>query len=95
MHLQCGLLTKRCMLAVVHMNTFHLLLAADTQPSPGVLLPVDGTSQQLILQAIDDFVLQLPLGADRTSAEIEAAVSAELLNLHMAKQQLKQRLLKW
>lgn len=69
--------------------------AADSQPSPGMLLPVDSSSQQLILQAIDDFVLQLPLGADRTSADIEAAVSAELLNLHLANQQLKQRLLKW
>jgi hypothetical protein len=72
-----------------------LLSSADPQPSPGMLLPVDGASQQNILQAIDDFVLQLPLGADRASADIEAAVSAELLNLHLANQQLKQRLLKW
>lgn len=69
--------------------------AAVGPRSPGALLPVDAPAKQLVLQSIDDFILSLPLGADRTSADIEAAVSAELLDLHLANHQLKLRLVKW
>lgn len=54
------------------------------------------------MQHIEDFLFEqlLPLlggpeGSSRTAAAVEAAVSEELLDLHLANAQLGQRLSKW
>eukprot|EP00775_Hariotina_reticulata_P011703 gene11703-11848_t len=56
------------------------------------------SAEQLVAQAqldIDDFLLQLPLGTDLQSAELEAAIADKLLDLHLANIQLRQRLSNW
>jgi hypothetical protein len=61
----------------------------------------DGASfsaEHLVARAqvdIDEFLLQLPLGTDLNSAELEAAVADKLLDLHLANVQLRQRLGNW
>jgi hypothetical protein len=63
------------------------------------MLPVDNTTQNSIMQHIEEFLLGrlLPLlGPEcRTAAAVEATVSEELLDLHLANAQLGQRLTKW
>lgn len=60
---------------------------------------MDGATQDSIMQHIEDFMMGqlLPLlGANsRAAAAVEAAVSEELLDLHLANAQLGQRLSKW
>lgn len=63
------------------------------------LSPADGAVQASIMQHIEDFLLGqlLPLLGPgcRSAAAVEAAVSEELLDLHLANAQLGQRLSKW
>lgn len=75
------------------------IYAGQAADAAGAVLPVDGNTQNSIMQHIEDFLLQqlLPLlGPDsRTAAAVEATVSEELLDLHLANAQLGQRLTKW
>jgi len=63
------------------------------------LSSADGAMQASIMQHIEDFLLGqlLPLLGPgcRSAAAVEAAVSEELLDLHLANAQLGQRLSKW
>lgn len=63
------------------------------------MLPVNNSTQNSIMQHIEEFLLGqlLPLlGPEcRTAAAVEATVSEELLDLHLANAQLGQRLTKW
>lgn len=75
------------------------LTADQTGPEVDTSSPMHDTTQNSIMQHIEDFIVGqlLPLLGPqcRTAAAIEATVSDELLGLHVANAQLGQRLTKW